>query len=193
RNLPLLFDLYGLASKYRVGKEQLKYGDSLLVVAQKIGTVDKMGDAHLARGMIFTHNEDHTKALESYLTAYQYLKKKNNPYLIHNLEYNIAQTKNYLGLHEEARVSLQKAVQFFRKNHPTLDGTDYRLYYVYSLIALIDTNTRLGYYADNPPLIAEGKKFIAAEGMNSYLPYLLNSAGMQHYHMKEYDEAIEQL
>lgn len=192
-NLPLLFDLYGLASKYRVGKEQLKYGDSLLVVAQKIGTVDKMGEAHLARGMMFTHNEDHTKALESYLTAYQYLKKKNNPYLIHNLEYNIAQTKNYLGLHGEARVSLQKAVQFFRKNHPTLDGTDYRLYYVYSLIALIDTNTRLGYYADNPPLIAEGKKFIAAEDMNSYLPYLLNSEGMQHYHKKEYPAAIEKL
>src|SRR5690606_14236908 len=33
----------------------------------------------------------------------------------------------------------------------------------------------------------------AAEGMNSYLPYLLNSEGMQHYHMKEYNAAIEKL
>lgn len=192
----LLYDSYALASQYTTGREQLKYGDSILMVGKIIGTDAKIADAYIAKGMILSTNKDFVSSLDSYLKAYDLLKKGKNSYMINNLEYNIADTKNYLGMHEEARTSLQKTIAFFRLHHDKVDGTDYRLYYMYSLISLIDTNSRTGKFGDNTNLINEGKNFISVKqnaDLETLLPYLTSSEGMQAYYQKNYRHAIKLL
>ncbi|KQT18455.1 hypothetical protein ASG31_06965 [Chryseobacterium sp. Leaf404] len=192
----LLYDSYALASQYTTGQDQLKYGDSILMIGKVIGTDAKIADAYIAKGMILSTHKDFVGSLDSYLKAYDLLKKGKNGYVINNLEYNIADTKNYLGLHEEARTSLQKTIAFFRLHHDKVDGTDYRLYYMYSLISLIDTNSRTGKFGDNANLINEGKNFIKDKqnaDLETLLPYLISSEGMQAYYQKNYQQAIKLL
>ena len=188
-----LYNTFALAAKYTTGVSQIAYGDSLIAVSKKIGNTIKISDAYIGKGMILVGNKDYSSALSNYLIAYDLLKKENNDYLLYNLEYNIAQTRNYLGENKEARESLIKTVTFFRNNHQKMDGTDYRLYYLYALISLIDTNSFLGRSSENNSLIDEGKSFLDQKAnldLMSYMPYLISSEGMQAYYLKNFPKAI---
>ena len=184
---------YVLASFNRSGSEQIRYSDSVVFMAKKIGDIALIGDSYLSLGMSFSNNENYPRALDSFLSGYDYISKTGDPYLIHNAEYQIAQTKSYLGQFKEANALLQSSVSFFRNNHKTINETDYKYYYLYALIALIDSNSRIGNFTQNIQLIDEGKKFIKNNPtFHSYYPYLLSCEAVNSYYEGKNDVAISQ-
>lgn len=192
-DLKMLHRAYSCASTYSRGKDQIKYGDSLLMTAYKQNDSDIIGDCYLAKGSISMNEEKYTDALKNFIIGYNFIKKKNNPYLVHNAEYLIAQTKIYLGQYQEANEILNSVVVFFRKNHYKAGGTDYALYYLYSLISYIDTNSRLGQFQQNEKLIREGIEFINQHNYHNYLSYFISLEGTDAFFKQQYDVAIEKL
>lgn len=192
-NLQMLHRAYSLASSYTKSREKIKYGDSLLITAFKIKDSDIIGDCFLTKGNIYNNEGNYLDALQNYIKGYQYIKKKNNPYLIHNAEFLIAQTKIYLGQYQEAHDILTEVLSFYRKNHQKIDNTDYGLYYIHTLISYIDTNSRLNFFDQNKLLIQEGLDFIKKNNYEEYTGYFASLKGTDAFHQKKYDFAIEKL
>ncbi|TDX84505.1 helix-turn-helix domain-containing protein [Epilithonimonas xixisoli] len=184
---------YSLASTYSRGEQQLKYSDSLLSTAYRQNDTDIIGDCYLAKGSIYMIEERYPEALKNYLKGYDYIKKKNNPYLVHNAEYLIAQTKIYLVEYQEAQNILKNVLAFYRKNQEKINDTDYSLYYIYALISAIDTNSHLSHFEENKNLIREGMDFIAKNNYPDYSAYFISAKGIDAYHQKKYDVAIQNL
>lgn len=185
---------YVLATFNKRGEEQIKYGDSILMIAKKINNIDIIGDSYLSLGMSYISNENYPKALDAFLKGYDYIKKNKDPYLIHNTEYQIAQTKSYLGLYQDANKLLMNCVAFFRNNNEKIGDTNYKYYYLYSLIALIETNTYLSNFEINQSLIREGKDFIETHpGFQEYNAYFTSSQGTDFYYQGKYDQAAAKL
>lgn len=192
-NIQMLHRAYSLGSTYTRNSEQLKYGDSLLITAFKQNDSDIIGDCFLAKGTIYMNEERYQDALQNYVKGYEYIKKKNNPYLVHNAEFLIAQTKIYLGQYQEARDILTDVLSFYRNHHKKIDNTDYGLYYIYTLISYIDTNSRLSFFEENKLLIREGLNFINKNNYKDYTSYFVSLEGTDLFHQKKYDLAIEKL
>ena len=56
----------------------------------------------------------------------------------------IAQNKIYLGLYEDANKELSSCIDILKNLNITSDlGKNYQMFYLYSLMSLIDTNTKL--------------------------------------------------
>ncbi|WP_164465229.1 helix-turn-helix domain-containing protein [Chryseobacterium lactis] len=182
---------YVLASFNKRGKEQILYGDSILIIAKKINDNNIIGDSYLSLGMSYTNNENYPKALDAFIKGYDYIKKNKNPYLIHNAEYQIAQTKSYLGLYQDAHELLTDCVSFFRLHHEKIEDTHYAYYYLYSLIALIETNSHLSNFNANTSLIQEGIDFIKKNpDFKEYYAYFISSQGTDLYYQHKYDQAV---
>src|SRR5690606_36463840 len=108
-----------------------------------------------------------------------HLSVQNSPHLANVLNLNIGRIRNYLGQNAEARVMIEEAVNFFRKNHgKDVNDTDYRNYSLHSIIALLDTQSKLGQFEDNEKLVAEGVSFLEAEKMPQFRPYFVGSEGI---------------
>lgn len=192
-NIKKLHRAYSLASTYSRGEQQLKYGDSLLSTAHKQNDPDIIGDCYLAKGSIYMNAEKYPEALQDYLKGYDYIKKKKNPYLVHNAEYLIAQTKIYLGQFQEARDILGNVLAFYRENHQNINDTDYGLYYIYALISTIDTNSNLTSFEENKILIQEGIDFVTKNKYTGYTAYFISSEGIDAFHQNNYDVAVQKL
>lgn len=185
---------YVLATFNKRGNEQIKFGDSILIIAKKINDNNIIGDSYLSLGMSYINNENYPKALDAFIKGYDYIKKNKDPYLIHNAEYQIAQTKSYLGLYQEAHQLLMDCVSFFRKYNEKIGDTHYAYYYLYSLIALIETNSHLSNFSANKNLIQEGVDFIKYNpDFKEYYAYFISSQGTDFYYQDKYDSAILKL
>ncbi|MCA6068400.1 helix-turn-helix domain-containing protein [Chryseobacterium sp. RG1] len=184
---------YVLASFNQRGADQIKYSDSVVIYARKINQTNLLGDSYLLLGMTYVTNENYPRALDSFLKGYDYIQKGKDPYLLHNAEYQIARVKNYLGLYKEADTLFEKSVNFFRDNHKKIGDTDYRYYYIYSLIAYSDNNNQINKQGDFK-LIDEGKNFIKNnKDLKEYYPYFISLEGTTHYFHKNYSQAINTL
>lgn len=192
-NIKMLHRAYSLASTYTRDSEQLKYGDSLLITAFKQNDSDIIGDCFLAKGTIYMNEERYQDALQNHVKGYEYIKKKNNPYLVHNAEFLIAQTKIYLGQYQEGHDILTEVLSFYRKHHQKIDNTDYGIYYIYTLISYIDTNSRLSFFEENKILITEGQNFVNKHNYKDYTSYFVSLEGTDLFHQKKYDLAIKKL
>lgn len=193
KNEKQLWRGYVLAASSNTGKDQTRFADSALITAKKINDVNLIGDTYLLKGMCFLNEENYPLALDSYLEGFSFIAKKGDPYLLHNTQYQIAQTKSYLGQHKEANNLFRSCTEFFRKNKKQIGSTDYRYYYIYSLIALIDTNSKLGNHEENVGLIEEGKNFIKTQSkFQDLFPYVLSSEAMNSYFGGNYETAISQ-
>ena len=193
-NLDELCYAYSKAPNYMYGEAQIKYSDSALIIAKKLKDNDRIGDSYLALGMTYCNNEDFPKALDSYLKGYEYIKKGNDQYLLNNAKYQIAVVKNYLGLYQEADGLFKSCVDFFRIHNETKGITNYKYYFIYSLIAYTDNNLFLKKYDENDKLIKEGKSFIIEnKDLKEYYPYFLYAEGANYYYKRDYNKAIEKL
>lgn len=192
-NIKKLHRAYSIASTYTTGGKQLKYSDSLLSTAYKQNNTDIIGDCYLSRGSVYMYQEKYQQALQDYLKGYAYIKRKSNPYLLHNAEYLIAQTKIYLGEYQEAHDILSNALIFYRKNHLKINDTDYGLYYIYTLISIIDTNSYLLQFQENKNLIKEGVDFVTKNNYSDYLAYFISAEGIDAFRQKDYEAAIKKL
>lgn len=189
-----IYRAYVLGTKYAANRKKMAYADSMIHQARDIDQPNILGDALMTNGTLHELNEDYKIALSSYVQAQSHLSVKNSPYLANVLNLNIARIRNYLGQNKEAKELIEDALDFFRENHgENVDDTDYRNYYMHSLIALLDTKSKLGEFADNEKLVAEGISFIEKEKMPQYRAYFVGSEGIDGYYRKNYPLAISKL
>lgn len=178
---------YLLASFNKKGSSQIIYADSTVITALKTKNYDFIGDSYLSLGMSYANNENYPKALDNYLIGYRYIEKGKDMYLLNNAKYQIATVKNYLGLYEEADKLFESSVNFFRKNHQTIKDTDYRYYFIYTLINYIDNNSHYQKFKDNISLIREGKNFIKDnKDFKFFFPYFISAEGIDYYFEGDY-------
>ena len=57
-------------------------------------------------------------------------------------------------------------------------------------MSLIDSNTKLGRYNENKPLLKEAFNYLEINKLNQYIPYFITSEGIIAYSLKDYDNAI---
>src|SRR5690606_1333771 len=69
-------------------------------------------------------------------------------------------------------------------------GKNYEMYYIYSLMSLIDSNTNLGKYEDSKALLKEAFQYLEENKLAQYVPYFITSEGIIDYYTKDYNKAI---
>ena len=161
KNDESLIYAYRYASKFYSAPENYKYADSALFVGQKSKNKQLLTDAYLNKGVVLMDNSHYKEALDNILIANKYSLELNNDYITNKTIYYIAQNKIYLGLYEDANKELKICINYFRKNLTNNElGKDYEIYYIYSLMSLIDSNTRIGQHSSNQLLFKEAYNYL---------------------------------
>lgn len=194
-NNEALFYAYRYASMASNYPSNINYADSALNTANKSGTNKILIDAYLNRGNINMSEEYYEKALDDILIANKLSQQFGNDYIFNKTIYYIAQNKIYLGQYEDAKKELLVSLKFFKANaqNKTSLGKNYEMYYLYSLMSLIDSNTKLGQFQENRILLEEAFDYIKVHQLNQYLPYFISSEGTNAYYSKDYNTAISKL
>ena len=133
-------------------------------------------------------------ALDNILTANKYSLDLKNPYITNKTKYFIAQNKIYLGLHEDANKELVNCYKYFKVNlNKKVLNEDYKTYYIFSLMSLIDSNTRIGKHQENISLLEEAYDFIYKNNFDHLKPYFISSEGTDAFYKANYSLAIRKL
>src|SRR5690606_35661463 len=143
-------------------------------------------------GNINMAEEFYQKALGDVLIANKLSQESGDAYIYNKTVYYIAQNKIYLGQYDQAANELLTCLLYF-KNNLTLStplGKNYQAYYVFSLVSLIDSNTKLKRYEENKALLKEAFDYVEQNNLSQYLPYFITSEGMIAYYNKNYKQAI---
>ncbi|WP_162989996.1 helix-turn-helix domain-containing protein [Chryseobacterium sp. 6424] len=195
KNLEALFYAYRYGSIAGKFPTNIKYADSALSVAKNSNLTKTLIDAYLNRGNINMAEENYQKALEDILNANKLSQQIGNEYIYNKTIYIIAQNKIYLGQYEDAKKELEVCLTFFKSNlhNKTALGKNYEMYYLYSLMSLIDSNTKLGLFQENRIHLAEAFQYVKNNNLNQYLPYFITSEGLIAYYSKDYTTAISKL
>ena len=181
---------YGsITSNYPIN---IKYADSALIAAKKSEIKKTVIDAYLNRGNINMSQEFYEKALDDILVANSLSQEYGNEYIFNKTIYYIAQNKIYLGQYEDANKELLICLKFFKENLQNTSslGKNYQVYYIYSLMSLIDSNTKLGQFQYNKALLQEAFNYLEKNKLNKYIPYFITSEGLTAYYSKDYNTAI---
>lgn len=193
-NSEALLYAYRYASKIFKSPLNIKYADSALIVGKKSADKKLLTDAYLNKGVVLMDESKYQNALDNILIANKYSNDIKNDYLIYKTIYYIAQNKIYLGLYEDANKELRICLEFFRNNLNNASlGVDYQIYYIYSLMSYIDSNTRIGKHAENKALLKEAFEYINKKNLKIYLPYFISSEGTDAYYTQDYKTAIFKL
>lgn len=192
KNNEALFYAYRYASISSLSPSNLKYADSALITSKRSNVKKLVLDAYLNRGNIFMTEEFYQKALSDILIANKLSQQSGNEYIFNKTIYYIAQNKIYLGQYEDAKKELVVCLKFFKENlqNKTSLGKNYEMYYIYSLISLIDSNTKLGKFQENKPLLKEAFDYVEDDSLSQYIPYFITSEGIIAYSTKDYNTAI---
>ncbi len=195
RNIEALFYAYRYASIASNYPFNIKYADSALVSAKNSQVKKTILDAYLNRGNINMSQEFYEKALDDILAANALSQESGNEYIFNKTIYYIAQNKIYLGQYEDANKELLICLKFFKENLQTTSslGKNYQVYYIYSLMSLIDSNTKLGQFQYNKALLKEAFDYLEKNKLDQYIPYFISSEGTDAYYAKDYSTAISKL
>ena len=172
-----------------------KYSDSALITAKKTNDKKLLSYAYLNRGTIYMDEEMYNKALDDILLSNKYSEELGDEYTYHKTKYFIAQNKIYLGLYEDANNELKSCLKYFKENSNLNEelGKSYSMYYLYSLMSYLDTNTKIGKQAENQALIDEVLKYIKNNKLDQYTPYFISIEGTDAFYKKDYKTAIKKL
>ena len=186
---------YRLASNYSSKPINLKYADSTLIIAKKQNSKKLLSYAYLNRGTLYMDDEKYRKALDDILLANKYSDELGDDYTFNKTKYYIAQNKIYLGLYEDANKELKYCLEYFKKNLKLKDelGKSYSMYYLYSMMSYLDTNTKIGKQDENKALIDEVLKYIKNNKLEQYTPYFVSIEGTDAFYRKDYKTAISKL
>ncbi|WP_332021198.1 helix-turn-helix domain-containing protein [Kaistella sp.] len=192
QNNEALFYAYRYASVNSTYPTNLKYADSALITAKKSEIKKIVIDAYLNHGNINMAEEFYEKALNDILVANKLSQESGNEYIFNKTIYYIAQNKIYLGQYEDAHKELLVCLKYFKENLHIKSslGKNYQVYYIYSLMSLIDCNIKLGKFDENKPLLKEAFGYINENKLDQYIPYFITSEGMTSYYSKDYNTAI---
>lgn len=195
QNNEALFYAYRYASMSSNYPSNINYADSALTTAKKSQIKKIVIDAYLNHGNINMAEEFYEKALDDILIANKLSQESGNEYIFNKTIYYIAQNKIYLGQYEDAKKELLICLKFFKANlhNKSSLGKNYEMYYIYSLMSLIDSNTKLGQFAENKILLKEAFDYIKLNKLDQYLPYFISSEGTNAYYSKDYSTAISKL
>lgn len=191
-NNEALFYAYRYASIASTYPSNIKYADSALITSKKSEIKKIVLDAYLNRGNINMTEEFYEKALDDILVANKLSQESGNVYIFNKTIYIIAQNKIYLGQYEDANNELVVCLKFFKDNlqNKSSLGKNYEMYYIYSLMSLIDSNTKLGKFTENKILLKEAFDYLEINKLNQYYPYFISSEGTNAYYSKDYKTAI---
>lgn len=192
QNNEALFYAYRYASVHAIYPLNIRYADSALTTAKKSDIKKILIDAYLNHGNINMAEEFYEKALDDILVANKLSQQYGNDYIFNKTVYYIAQNKIYLGQYEDAKKELLVCLKFFKANlhNKTALGKNYEMYYLYSLMSLIDSNIKLGNTEENKALLKEAFSYIKDNKLDQYTPYFITSEGMTAYYLKDYNSAI---
>ena len=195
KNNESLLYAYRYAGNFSQYPENLKYADSALAIGKKSNDKKLLTEAYLNRGFVFMSQSLYQKALDDILIANKYSNELNDSYTVNCNKYLIAQNKIYLGLYEEANKELSSCIEYFKKNlTKTSDlGKNYQMFYLYSLMSLIDTNTKLRRHEENNVLLKTAFEYIKQNNLKQYTPYFISCDGVDDYFLKNYKSAIKKL
>lgn len=194
KNDESLLYAYRYASKVFDQPNNFKYADSALLIGKKSENKKLLTDAYLNKGVVLMDNSHYKEALNNILLSNKYAIELNNDYIINKTIYYIAQNKIYLGLYEDANKELEICIKYFRNNTQNKDlGKDYETYYIYSLMSLIDTNTKTNNHNKNKQLLSEAYYYIEKNKLNNFYPYFISCEGVDEYFNKNYLTAIQKL
>lgn len=194
-NLKALVYAYRYASQNPSEKHKIKYSDSAILVAKKINDNSILTEAYINKSSLHIAKNEHDIASNYLMLANRIAEKTNDNYLKYQTIYSIAQNYLYLGRLSEAKKEYEKCVNFFSVN---LDksktyGKNYEMMYMYSLISLIDINSKLNQFSDNKILLRKTFQYIKENNSNFYYPYFISCEGTDAYYLKNYSVAINKL
>lgn len=195
KNNETLLYAYRVASNSCDYPINFKYADSALVVAKKSNDNKLLSYAFLNRGNLFMSQERYKKALDEILIANKLSNSVGDQYTYNKTKYLISQNKIYLGLYEDANNELKGCLKYFKENLSLGDelGKSYSMYYLYSLMSYIDTNTKIGRQNLNADLLKEAYSYIDKNNLQVYRPYFVSSEGTDAFYRKDYKLAIDKL
>lgn len=96
---------------------QLAYSDSMLVAAATAGDNLLTGTALMTKATLYYGRKEHTKALDYYIQADQFISKTTDTYSIYKIKYGIAQLKYYLGFYDEAISLFRECIDYFKEEN----------------------------------------------------------------------------
>ncbi|MDO5616396.1 MAG: hypothetical protein Q4G16_09410 [Cruoricaptor ignavus] len=188
-----LFTAYELLARFAPNDQRTKYGDSLIFVATQLKDKERIGIAYISSSEVLEDLGNFSGALDHTLTALKYFENQKDKFNLSVAKYSIGNIKNYLQDYDGAKIYLDEAVSFFRKNSDQTDDVTNE-YYIYALIALIDVETKIAHYKTANQLITEGKNFTQKnKHFSIYQPYFTSAEGVNFYRQKKYQEAIPKL
>ena len=194
KNNEALFYAYRYASKIFSSPQNFQYTDSALITSKISNNKNLITDAYLNKGVVLMDASLYKLALDNILTANKYSLDLKNPYITNKTKYFIAQNKIYLGLHEDANKELVNCYKYFKVNlNKKVLNEDYKTYYIFSLMSLIDSNTRIGKHQENISLLEEAYDFIYKNNFEHLKPYFISSEGTDAFYKANYSLAIRKL
>jgi len=195
KNNESLFYAYRYASINSKYPRNLEFADRALETAKNSGINKLQLDAYLNRGIIQMSEELYQQALSDILIANKLSQTSGDEYIYNKTIYFIGQNKIYLGHYEDAKKELETCVSFFKNNLETKSslGKNYEIYYLYSMLSLIDSNTKLGLFEENKILLNDAFTYVQKNKLDQYLPYFITSEGLTHFYRKDYETAISKL
>ncbi len=172
---------------------QLKYSDSLLDVAIQLKNNNQIGNAYNTIGEVLQNDYQYKLALEKTLVALDFYKAANNLHNIYTTKFNLGNIKKYFMDYEESKIWFQESTSYFRSQLALKENSS-TVYYLYSLTALIDTNSHLGNFNENKNLLAEGNNFFSTyPDYEQFSPIIISSEGINQYFQKNFSSAIQKL
>lgn len=194
-NLKALVYAYRYASQNPSEKYKVKYSDSAILVAKKINDNSILAEAYINKSTLLIAKNQHDVASNYLMLANRIAEKTNDNYLKYQTIYSIAQNYLYLGRLSDAKKEYEKCVNFFSVNLDKSQtyGKNYEMMFMYSLISLIDINSKLNQFSDNEILLKKAFQYIKENNSNFYYAYFISCEGTNAYFLKNYFLAIEKL
>ena len=195
KNNETLLYAYRYASNTRSYPDNFKYADSALKVGILSQNKKFLSYAYLNRGTIYMENDKYKNALNDILLANKFSEEIKDDYTYNKTKYYIAQNKIYLGLFEDANQELKSCLTYFKENLNSANslGNNFPMYYLYSLMSYLDTNTKIGKQYENQKLIDEAFVYIKSNNLSQYEPYFVSIEGTDAFYRKDYKTAIKKL
>lgn len=165
--------------------QKIAYADSMVYVAGLTKDNDKIGSAHLTKGIVFFNGRDHNKALDSFLSANMLIAAGTDKYLKYKTQYHIAQEKYYLGFYNEAVSLFLKCTEYFKNENTRA--------YLNCLTSLSLCYTRLGNLEEAANTIDIAFEESARLNDLSMTANLYQAEGINDYYRKLYPLALHKL
>lgn len=173
-------------------EKKLKYADSMMLSARISGDKNLIAQSYLSKGLIFDSHYK-IKAIDQYLTAYQYAKNSEDEHLKYNILYHIGAIKSYLKLYDEALEIFKDCKTYFEETSKYVNNNSSKSYYniLHQMIVCYEHQKK---YVKADSLIHVGLTQTKNKpGFELEYSYFLKSKGISHYHSKKYSAAIKEL